>query len=316
MTLPTFLIAGGRRCGTSSLYHWMRGHPDVRLPDQQDTMYFVDGPLRSRSDVPRIDLEGWDTDHDVEDYARRFESATQYTAIGEKCADILFWEPATRRLATLVPQVRLVITLRDPVTRAWSQYWNEVGKGRETLPFDDALAAEEQRANESDWARFHLSYAARGRYDESVGRILALFPRDQVLTLVMERTLADPAAALRRVYTFLGVDPERGHTAGGSRHNQNWTTVRRPWVGALGLGGLEAAYGRGARRLASRMSRGRADRATRERRLTNTLCAPFRRPAAAMTMDAGLRARLREQFAPSVARLAALLGDDLPEWRA
>ena len=278
-------------------------------------MYFVDAPLRGRADVGAIDFAAWDDDHDVAGYAQRFSVSTQYTAIGEKCADILFWEPAARRLASYVPGVRLVITLRDPVTRAWSQYWNEVGKGRETLPFEQALAEEESRAEQSDWARFHLSYAARGRYDESLGRLLALFPREQVLVLIMERTLADPAAALARVYTFLGVDPARGHGAEGTRHNQNWTTVRRDWVGALHLDGLELGYGRFAKRVAARLSRGHADRATRERRLTNTLCAPFRRAASSVRMPDHIRVRLREQFAPSVERLSALAGDDLSEWR-
>jgi len=299
----------------------MAGHPDVWLYPQTDTAYFVEEELVGRTtwlDGP-VDGEGWERTHDPEDYIGRFAGAGDRAAVGEKCADILFWRPSHRRVARFLPHGRFIATLRHPVDRAWSHYWNEVGKGREDLSFEEALDAEDRRADRSDYARYHLSYRRRGHYDESLSSFLEAVERDRVMVVVLEEAMADPVTALRSVYGFLDVDPDRGLEGAGSRHNENWTMVPRRWAGLPGVSRLEGAYRKGAKRVAERVLRSSSERVDerveKKRRVLHYAEMPFRRPAQTVPMRPETRAMLGAGYAPHVAELERMLGRSLAVWR-
>ena len=118
----------------------------------------------------------------------------------------------------MLPNVRLIALLRNPVDRAFSHYQHEVALGREQLSFEDALAQEDERMRgELDrmlgdpayfsYAWWNYTYAARGRYAEQLERWFAAFPREQLLVLLTDDLAADTAGTYRRVLEFLGVDP-------------------------------------------------------------------------------------------------------------
>ena len=117
-----------------------------------------------------------------------------------------------------VPDARLVALLRDPVDRALSHYHHEVALGREPLPFEEALDAEDERtrgeterlAREPGYfshAWWDYTYVARGRYAEQLERWFEVFPREQLLVLASEELAADTAGAYARVLRLLGVEP-------------------------------------------------------------------------------------------------------------
>ena len=136
----------------------------------------------------------------------------------EATPDYLFHPLAAERAAAVVPDVRLVVMLRDPVARAWSHYHHMVELGHEPLDFAAAVAAEEDRCA-PDLARLRTeplhdpvallrySYAARGRYAEQLVRWRDHFPADRLLVVRSENFFADPAAEFRRVLEFLGLRP-------------------------------------------------------------------------------------------------------------
>ena len=155
-------------------------------------------------------------------------------AIGHKGADLLFWQPAHGRIARFVPDIRFIFSLRNPVNRAWSHYWAERAKGRETLGFEAALAAEQKRAEKSDWARYHLSYKARGYYEQSLRRFLKIFACEQILIITLEEKIKRPRETLQKVYGFLDVDPEKGLDMATTRRQQGWATLPRPWTQKTG----------------------------------------------------------------------------------
>jgi hypothetical protein len=132
----------------------------------------------------------------------------------------MFHPLAPGRVAALMPRVRLVVLLRDPVERAYSHWKERRTEGREPLGFAEALAAEEQRtagermrliadpgsvSEAFDW----WSYRARGRYLEHLEPWLELFGREQLLFLPSESLYRDPAAAYARVLDFAGLPPFR-----------------------------------------------------------------------------------------------------------
>jgi len=194
MPLPHFIIAGGRRCGTTSLYHWVKNHPEIHMYPETDTAYFIDNELVGRTEWldGKVDPEAWNKTHSVEDYASKFKPPHQDLVIGEKSADLLFWKQSHPRLAEYLPHCKFIIQLRNPISRAYSHYWNDFGKGRESLSFEEALSVEDDRSQGSDYARHHLSYKERGCYDESLKSFFQHLPRENVLVLIMEETLEDP----------------------------------------------------------------------------------------------------------------------------
>jgi hypothetical protein len=312
MTLPTFIIGGVRRGGTTSLYYAMQQHPDIYLYPKSELNYFVeeeiDG-LEWRNEP--VDPKRWEETHSIEDYTLLFTKGTRAGAIGHKGADLLFWHPAHSRIARFVPHARFIFTLRHPVNRAWSHYWAEVAKGRENLSFEDALAAEDKRAGQSDWAHYHLSYRARGYYDRDLKRFFELFTRGKVLVITLEETIAQPRETLRQVYHFLKVNPEVGLDLAGTKRQQNWATLPRPWARLAGIRQLASGYERVTKKLARKLSRSKDSR----RAIHNILQRPFRRPVKKDVMPAKLRSELDTLYTPHIAALEDLLERSFDEWR-
>ncbi len=310
MARPTFIIAGERRSGTTALDRWLRAHPDVYLHPHRDMAYFIEQEIVGTTTWRdgEADADAWEQNHAPRDYAALFTDADRQTAVGEKSADLLFWRPAHARIARFVPDIKLVITLRDPVERAWSHYWNEVGKGRESLSFEDALAAEDSRMAASAYARNHLSYRARGHYADSLEHLFEHVDRSRILIRTLEQAIAEPRADLERIYSFLGVDPTLGLERAGARHNRNRTYTLRPW--ATHLKPIERLWSRATEAMIVRATRITARRDAWRHRAR----AVFHHPARRRVMADATRVALRAHYAPHVARLSGLLDRTFPEW--
>ncbi|HEY3248785.1 MAG TPA: sulfotransferase domain-containing protein [bacterium] len=208
--LPEFLILGAQRAGTATLYYTLCRHPSV-LPARRKEIHFFD--VRHRRGLR------W--------YRGHFPTAAQMQSVrratgtaltGEASPYYLFHPAVPARVQTVLPDVRLVALLRDPVDRAYSHYQWEVGKGREHLTFEEALAAEPARlAGEeqhllkdddyvSDTHR-HQSYLARGLYLQQLENWWRQVPRGRLLVIESEEFFSTPGAVLERVEQFLGLPP-------------------------------------------------------------------------------------------------------------
>jgi Sulfotransferase domain len=217
--LPDYLIIGAKKGGTSSLINWLLQHPDCLR---------MFPPVQRLKSAHFFDInyhrgERWYRGHFPVERARA-PTAGPHTVVGEASPYYLFHPAAPARAAAVVPSAKILITLRNPVTRAHSNYWDRVAAGCESLPtFEDAVRAEEERSASVDHKRLvsdpryysyehdNHSYLARGVYIEQVLRWYAHFPRAQVLVLCAEEMFADPARAFAGVEDFLGLR----HTEGG-----------------------------------------------------------------------------------------------------
>ena len=202
---PSFVVVGAKRCGSTSLYHWMTRHPDVVGNRLGKGSHYFDvnhgrGPRWFRSSFPFV-------------VRRRGEIVT-----GEASPYYLFHPLAPARIADELPDARLLAVLRDPVARAWSHYQYSVRRGFESLPFEEALDAEPERlAGEEDrmaadpsyrsFSHRHHSYLARGLYADQLQRLFDLFPRERVLVIPSERLFREPDASMAEVFAFLGLRP-------------------------------------------------------------------------------------------------------------
>jgi hypothetical protein len=203
--LPDFLILGAQKAGTTALYAYLRRHPKITGPSWKEVSYF-DRHYARGSD--------W--------YRGNFPNLlrTRRELVGEASPSYLFHPLAPQRVKELVPDARLVVLVRNPIDRALSHYHHELALGRESLSFEDALAAEERRLEgeedrlradpryfSSEW--WSHTYKARGRYVEQLERWLQVFPREQLLILPSEDLLGEPERAHAEVLQFLGVPAHR-----------------------------------------------------------------------------------------------------------
>jgi len=227
--LPDFLIIGTQRGGTTSLYNYLMGRPGVG-PAAVKELHFFDKKFHKGSTWYRAHFPTG-----IQKYA--FELTRKHHFVtGEASAYYLFHPHAPRRIAQLLPDAKLIVLLRNPIDRAYSQYNFEVDLGRESLSFEDAVAAEEERIGKEreriladeryvsfDHSRY--SYLARGVYVDQLRTWMGFFPREQFLLLRSEDFYADPASALEQVSQFLQLAPLETHerTKHYRQHNYNNT---------------------------------------------------------------------------------------------
>jgi hypothetical protein len=204
--LPDFLIIGAQKGGTTSLYYYLVQHPQIRHSTTKEIHFFDRG-----STLP------------VEYYKKRQNRyRTHFPLIselknniktGEATPVYIFHPEAAGRIAYLLPDVKLIVLLRNPSERAISQFFHQKIKKYEPLSMMEAFQAEETRLghlwknknyDSEDFRRF--SYKSRGLYQEQLERYFDYFPREQMLILNSEEFFQDPRSSLERVYGFLGVD--------------------------------------------------------------------------------------------------------------
>ena len=212
--LPDFVIIGAPKCGTTSLFSYLCSHPLV-LRSTTKEVHYVD---RERN-LARGDrwYRAWFPPVATLERVGR-EYGADRAICGEATPNYLTHPDAASRLHDVVPDARLIVLLREPGDRAWSQFRWSKRWGTEPLDFLDALAAEPERLpggfammrNREGRDRFiPASYLTRGRYAEQLEWWFDAYPRDQLLLLRSEDLFADPSAVYRRACEFLGL-PDLG----------------------------------------------------------------------------------------------------------
>jgi hypothetical protein len=174
-----FLVIGTMKGGTTSLANYLRYSPEIYMPRREvhffdDEKNYFKGP-------------GW--------YHQHFEPASEGAVIGEKTPAYAVHPLAPERIAAYNPDVRIVMTLRDPVARAYSHYWSLVNYGRETRTFFDAIADPEDR----------FGYVLCGHYADQIRRYFEHHDRRQFHFLLAEDLARDHVTTLSALLSFLGV---------------------------------------------------------------------------------------------------------------
>ncbi len=212
--LPDFVIIGGQRCGTTSLYNYLVQHPGVDPAFMKET-HFFDTHYHKGTNWYRafFPLEG--------ERAPATAPSTrdgERPLTGESSPYYLFYPHAPGRLLRTIPQARLIALLRNPVERAYSHYHHEVDMGLEDLSFEAALEREDRELpreaekvlKDETYRSFfyqNYTYLSRGIYVDQLERWMGLFGSEQILVLKSEDFYSDPAATLRQVCEFLGLPP-------------------------------------------------------------------------------------------------------------
>jgi hypothetical protein len=206
MTMPNFLIIGAGKSGTTSLYYYLKQHPQVYMSPVKEPKFFaVEGmDLNFRGPDDEISMNRKSV-NDIERYQMLFREVTNERAIGEASTLYLHSSEAPFRIKHYIPKARLIAVLRNPVERAYSQFLHFVRDGQEpTTDFAQALREEETRVRDNWAPRWRNKYI--GFYHAHLERYYNLFDRDQIMIHLYEDLRNDPATIVRSTYGFVGVD--------------------------------------------------------------------------------------------------------------
>jgi len=228
--VPNFFIVGAARCGTTSLFDALGEHPDVFCCPVKEPNHFAT-ELRERpwvmqsarrrgvliepgsaalSVLPRVAIT---PDYDM--YLRLFAQWDGQSAVGEASTSYLMSPRAAAAIARRQPDARIIVVLRQPVERARSEIQMHAQLGR-ALDDENGLP----------------KTIRASLYAPQIRRYLEVFAREQILFLLFEEMMADPAASLRAVFAHIGVDPALGEGIRLKHHNQS-RPVRFAWLNRL-----------------------------------------------------------------------------------
>ncbi|HEX8627725.1 MAG TPA: sulfotransferase [Catenuloplanes sp.] len=209
--LPSFLICGGQRCGTTSLYRALAAHPAVLKAVLHKGVHYFDTSYHRGMSWYRGHFPTRRTALKVRQRvgvpAQAFESSPYY----------MYHPQAAARIARDLPDARLVVLVRDPVERAYSQHAHEVARGFETeRSFATALTLEPARLHREEqrlaadpayysFSHQHHAYRARGEYARYLAKLAAAVGRERIHVVESERFFAEPEPVYDELLTFLGL---------------------------------------------------------------------------------------------------------------
>jgi hypothetical protein len=179
MTLPTFIVIGAMKAGTTSLHQYLRAHPDVFMPDTKELDFFVAEKEWERG-------IGW--------YEEQFAGSGGAPVVGEASTNYTkhpLFRGVPARIAAALPDVRLVYVIRHPIQRMRSQYLHAISAGWEHLPLEQALLTNPE-------------YLDNSSYGLQLDQYVAHVPFEQILIVRSEHLRTRRAETVDRVLEHIG----------------------------------------------------------------------------------------------------------------
>jgi hypothetical protein len=228
-----FIVIGAQKAGTTSLFEYLRRHPDLCLPLDKEAPYFSHDQELTR---------GWDHYVDkafgASDPTKKWGTITTHYMVGgvydrsgtpQEVADSYTEYTVPLRIRRHLPEARLIALLRDPVDRAASHHQMLRMNGEEPRSFDEAVDAllrveslEQSRRRPEE----QTGYVAWGEYGRILTAYLEVFPRDQIMVAFTDELESEPERLMRQLHSFIGVSPDVVPDNLGTRYRER-TTARR-----------------------------------------------------------------------------------------
>lgn len=204
-SLPSFLIIGAAKSGTTALYHYLNQHSEVFLSPIKETNFFAQKGKKVAFKGPKDNVGTHSTTiTEIGDYHNQFINVTTEKAVGEICPSYLYCSDAPKNIKEYIPEVKIIAILREPVARAFSAWVHLTRDGREQLSFKDALDDELRRIKEN-WAEI-WHYKHESLYYEQLKRYYDTFPKENIRVFLYEDFKNDPVKVFSEICEFIGVD--------------------------------------------------------------------------------------------------------------
>lgn len=222
MKTPNFIIAGAAKAGTTSIYHYLNGHPDVYMSPIKEPHYFCDDircenfsksyqkkvcfDMKKYLDSAALEKRHINFVENLKDYCQLFREIKKEVIAGEASVGYLYSQVAAEKIYKFNSDMKIVMVLRDPVERAFSHWvMNLRGNNVCRSSFLDAVK-KDQEIEEKGWSKSRL-YIELGLYHKQVKRYLDIFPREHVLILLYDDLCTDPDAFFKKLFEFLQIMP-------------------------------------------------------------------------------------------------------------
>ena len=189
--LPDFIIAGATRSGTTALARYLGDHPELWMAPTKEVRFF------NRHYDQGV---GW--------YREHFADAPEGSLVGEATPAYFASAVALQRMALVIPRAKLILSLRNPVDRLWSQYWMRHSNGLETEGFDEIVRREIDAYRQDGPHSPRVQHLVGSLYGQNLDLVLQSFPREQIHVQIFERMLVSPDGVYARTCSFLGVDTD------------------------------------------------------------------------------------------------------------
>lgn len=192
---PNFFIVGADRSGTTSLYSYLKQHPQVYMSPRKEPYYFCADIIPTGISEPPIRLK--------EDYLKLFSNVKNEIAIGEASATYLRDPHAAERIYQVVPHAKIIISLRDPVERTFSDYLSRVTIGLEKSSFTDVI--ERDLAEHKSGKVSARNIITGSFYYKPVKKYIDVFGRENVKILIFEEFTQNIKNTVKELLSFLGI---------------------------------------------------------------------------------------------------------------
>ena len=209
-----FVICGTQKGGTTALDHYMRLHSEVCMATKKEVHFFDNDNYFLTNSPP------------YNKYHKFFNPKKNHKIIGESTPIYMFWINAMERIFDYNPNIKLIIILRNPIERAFSNWNMEIQRKREKRTFLQSINYEIKEFNKNKQNRTY-SYLKRGLYSDQIKRILRIFKKKQLLCLKNENLRNNPGETLSLVSKFLGIS-EFINTQKISIHSRNYNEKLGP----------------------------------------------------------------------------------------
>ena len=201
MKKPNFIIAGFPKCGTTSLFHYLKQHPEIFMPKQKELHFFTQPQIFKLNKGPKDKVVKQSHIKSEKEYLELFKSVKDEVAVGDASPSYINYPENFGMIKQYLNDPKVIVIVRDPINRAYSNYLHLKRELRETMDFFSALKNEDNRREES-YSDFWY-YRFNSTYYKKI--LMAKKTFSNVLVLTSEEFKRNPEITLKKVYSFLGV---------------------------------------------------------------------------------------------------------------
>jgi hypothetical protein len=198
---PNFIIIGAMKAATTSLYTYLKQHPDVFMTSIKEPKFFNN---LNKNSVFKLKGKGLVKIKTMEQYQNLFQKAINEIAIGEASPSYIFDEDCHILIKDNLPRVKIIAILRQPVERAYSNFLHAKRADQEKeTEFEKAFNEENEMLKKGIKTHYYLE---KGFYYKQLKRYYAVFPKEQIKIILFEDIIKSPEKITQEVFEFLNVD--------------------------------------------------------------------------------------------------------------
>ena len=225
---PNFIIIGAMKAATTSLYTYLKQHPEVFMTAKKEPKFFNNFNIHSKS---KLQGKGFNKITTLEQYLALFQNATNELAVGEASPSYIFDKNCHSLIKQILPNAKIIAIIRQPIERAYSNFLHAKRAEHEfEIDFEKAFSENDSVLQTGNKKHFYLE---KGFYSIQLKRYFDVFPKEQIKVILFEDIIKNPKGITQEVFEFLGVDSsfipntsKKANVSGVPKGYLGWTVMK------------------------------------------------------------------------------------------